>query len=428
MKYNLLLPAIFLLFVFTFSSCENDPVHCQENVYCENYVVWIAHPFTSIGDGKVQLRWMRPMSWGPPPNRPIITVDPDYFIVYFAENDMSNFRRLIELDRSKLQQDGRFYTHIVDNLQNGNSYFFYLVSKKEGIRPVRSDTIMVVPNRRKSFETLSISGGHVSVSYQRNKIAFSASHTWNNGNNEAISVFISNTDGSERELIRISAHQPSWSPVSNKLAFSFAYVVPQEGRWFDQIAIYNYETKTFTQLTRGGYSNGAPVFSENGEFLLYHSTRNAPTFNIWLFNLKTLESHQITDIAQTSLAAVYAPRWIDNDRFLFSGICSVSRRYQILESSISTRQINKVFDSKWNDSSPAISPDQRKIAFISDRASRINQVWIYHIDTNTYTQITGYSIYEHVGQHSYIEWLDNSTIVFTISDNQGFRAVKQRIE
>ena len=90
--------------------------------------------------------------------------------------------------------------------------------------------------------------------------------------------------------------------------------------------------------------------------------------------------------------------------------------------------MSKVFESQWNDYTPSISPDQKKIAFISNR-SRTNQVWIYDIDNKTYSQITGYSNDEY-GESveptwNTIQWLDNSTITFTINDNQ---FVKQRIE
>jgi len=150
--------------------------------------------------------------------------------------------------------------------------------------------------------------------------------------------------------------------------------------------------------------------------------------NIWVLNLNTLESFQITDISKTSLRTVERPRWIDNNRFLFHGAYKGQReKYQLFESSISTKQIDKVFESKWNDYIPSISPDQNKIAFVSNR-SKINQVWIYHVNNNTYSQITGYSIHEYINQHDYIEWQDNSTIVFTIMNNQGIQTVKQRIE
>ena len=394
-------------------------------------IIWTVSPIATIDDSKVQLHWMKPLECGPWTPNEKTTIDPDNFVIYISENDMSNFRELVELDRKKLHQDENYhYTYTVDKIQNGKSYFFYFASKKNGFKTLYSDTIMAVANKRKNHEVLLTDAGYVSVAQQKNKIAYVASYTWNNGNNESRSLFTSNIDGSGKELVRIGGYQPTWSPTNDKVAFGFDGIL--NVGWIPaQIALYDYETKTITQVTDENYYNWAPDFSGNGELLLYQSSKNTSgTYetNIWVLNLNTLEAFQITDISKTSLRTVERPRWIDNNRFLFHGVYQGQReKYQLFESSISTKQIDKVFESKWNDYIPSISPDQKKIAFVSNR-SKINQVWIYHIDTKTYSQITGYSINEYVNQHDYIEWQDNSTIVFTIMNNQGILTIKQRIE
>ena len=414
------------LFAALLLGCER-----VNNVDCEDCTIWAAYPMATIDDGKVLLHWMKPLQTGPwSPNEKDI-IDPDNFAIYISENDMSNFRELVELDRNKLQQDENyFYSYTADKLQNGKSYFFYFASRKSGFKTLYSDTVMAVPNKRKNFEVLLTDAGHVSVAQQKNKIAYVASYTWNNGNNEARSLFISNTNGSEKELVRIHGSQPTWSPINDKVAFYFDGTV--NVGWFPaRIALYDCEAKTITQITDENYYNWAPDFSENGELLLYQSSKNTPgTYetNIWVLNLNTMVSVQVTDISKTSLRTVERPRWIDNDRFLFHGVYQEQReKYQLFESSISTKQIIKVFESQWNDYIPSISPDQKKIAFVSNR-SKMNQVWIYHIDSKTYSQITGYSLSDYVNQYDYIEWLDNSTIVFTISDKQGVRTIKQIVE
>ena len=280
----------------------------------------------------------------------------------------------------------------------------------------------------------------VSVAQQKNKLAYQEIFGERYSDITTVSAFrivISNMDGSERELVNTNTNNfsPCWSPANDKIAFhtqekneefkSKYYYQPS------QIALYDYETKTISQLTHGDECNLTPVFSKNGAFLLFQSTKNAPDIdltrmeliptNIWLINLKTLESFQVTDISKTSLVAVQQPYLIDNDRFLFTGIYPDGKR-QLFESSVSEKQINPLLDSQWNDYAPSISPDQTKIAFISDR-SGMEQVWIYHIDSKKYTQITGYSTDESVRAN--IEWLDNSTIVFTIRGN---KLVKQKVE
>ena len=415
-----------VLFSALLFGCKREDI-----IDCEDCIIWTVSPTATIDDSKVQLHWMKPLQWEPWPNEKNIT-DPDDFVIYISENDMSNFRELVELDRNTLHQDkDYYYTYTVDKIQNGKSYFFYFASKKKGFETVYSDTIMAVANKRKNFEVLLTDAGYVSVAQQKNKMAYVASYTWNNGNNESRSLFISNVDDSEKELVRIGAYQPTWSPTNEKVAFYFDGIL--DVGWIPaQIALYDYETKTITQVTDENDYNWAPDFSENGELLLYQSSKNTPgTYetNIWVLKLNTLEPLQITDISKTSLRTVERPRWIDNNRFLFHGVYQEGQRekYQLFESSISTKQINKVFESKWNDYTPSISPDQKKIAFVSNR-SMVNQIWIYHIDSKTYSQITGYSIDEYVNEHDYIEWQDNATIVFTIMNNQGIQTVKQKVE
>jgi len=244
----------------------------------------------------------------------------------------------------------------------------------------------------------------------------------------ASSILISNMDGSGKELVKINGYKPNWSPANDKIVFHFDGI--HNVGWIPaQIAMYDCETKSITQLTDDDYNNYSPVFSKDGESLLFQSSKNTPgTYetNIWLMNLKTLESFQVTDISKTSLRTVERPCWIDNDRFLFHGAYSEEiNQYQLFESSVSNGLITKVFESKWNDYCPSVSADQKKIAFISNR-SGINQAWIYHIDSKTFSQISGYSDGGSVEPTwDSIEWLDNSTIVFTMNESQ---LVKQRVD
>lgn len=412
------------------ASCSDDNASSDDNVSSddnEKYVMWTPCPIATIDDGAVQLNWLNysiynkillPFEW----------VSPDKFDIYISESETSKFRKLIEL------KNDESYSYTSDKLQNGKPYLFYVVSKKNGFKSLYSDTVMAVPNKRKEFEILQISNDlvhtlwNVSIARQKNKIAYVDQYIWDctasaNGLCMDHSVFISNIDGSEKELVGISGRNPHWSPANDKIVYW------SEKGHVQTIELYDCETKSNTRLTVGNDRNLAPVFSGNGEFLLFQSSKNAPdkyTTNIWLFNLKTFDSFQITDISKTSLRTVEYPYCIDNDRFLFHGIYP-GEKYQLFESSVSKKQINKVFSSKWNDCTPSISPDQTKIAFISDR-TRIYQIWIYHIVSKTYSQITGYSNGESIGQYTNIEWVDNSTIMYTIYSNEGLQLVKQRVE
>jgi len=420
-----------LCFLVIFSGCV------QENLLEKtgNNNLWVVNAIATIDDGKVELRWQNPLP-SPLEFRMIPVVIPDKMEIYISENDMSNFRKLTEMNGVDLNNSDNF-TYTVDRLQNGKNYFFYSVSNKKGVNPTYSDTIMAIPNKKREFETLMIITdgvhGYVSVGQHNNKIAFTGVFTEKYSDVTTIAssyVAISNMDGSEKEVIDIYSGNPCWSPENDKIAFN---TKNKNVDMPSHIALFDYNEKTITHITNGDNSDFAPAFSKNGEFLLFHSTKNAPAknpaymtvlpTNIWSINLKTLEAFQISDISKISLITAERPSWIDNDRFLFHGINS-GGKYQLYESSVSTKQVNKVINSQWNDYIPSISPNQQKIAFISDR-SRQYQIWIYHTDTKKYSQLTGYSTDEFVSPYSNIEWLDDSTIIYTRNGNQ---SVKQKIE
>jgi len=385
----------------------------QENT--DKSLIWYERPIVIIDDSKVHLKWQ------PVPFHYHLLGSYEYFEpkkvdIYISKNDMSNFQKLIELDYDK---DG---SYTIDHLQNSSPYFFYVTAKRKGLESWYSDTIMAIPNKRKEFEILQkidveTNVSNFSISHQKNKIAYVDSHLL------GFPLFISNMDGSEKELVNVHSFSPSWSPTKDKIVFHTNG--NHDVTWKNaQIAMYDYETKSITQFTDDNYYNYFPVFSKNGEsllFLLNKNTSSTYEAEIYLTNLKTLESFQITDISKTSVRWIGGLSWIDNNRFLFHGNYSYGKN-RLFESSISEKQITQIFESKWNDSSPSIAPDQKKIAFISNR-SGMSQIWIYHTDSKTFSQITGYSNSE--SAWSNIEWLDNSTIVFTIN---GIQLVKQRVE
>jgi len=414
-----------LCFLAIFFNCEHEKM-----ADTEKFRMWCASPIATIDDGKVHLKWGGGMY--DYLLRPYEIVEPDKIDVYISENGMSNFRKLVELEN-----DGS-YSYTVEKLQNGKPCYIYFVSKKKGFKSLSSDAIMVIPNKKTAFEILQKCEeehiprlSNVSIAHQKNKIAYvDKYYYWEEGSNccMEVSIFISNMDDSEKELVRINGYSPSWSPANDKIVFHFD-ATHNIGIFPAQIAMYDCETKTITQLTHDNYYNYAPVFSKNTNSLLFQSSQNTPgTYetNIWLMDMQTHQTSQITDISKTSLRTVERPCWIDNDRFLFHGAYSEEKnQYQLFESSVSKKQISQIFESQWNDYNPSISPDQKKIAFISNR-SGMNQVWIYHINSKTFSQITGYSDNESVEPvWNNIDWLDTSTIVYAINENQ---LVKQSVE
>jgi hypothetical protein len=387
-------------------------------------VIWQPRPKAVVNDGKIKLNWVNP-SIIDKVLLPYEIVNPDNFEIFISVDTPDNFEKSISL---KYNEE---YTYIVDNLENGKPCYFFVVAKKKGYTSLVSDTIMAIPNREPIYENLFNANNihsvaNVSISKKKNKIAYvDKAYRWNNGSDCCVSVaiVISNIDGSEPELLDKDCYEPYWSPINDQIVFrSEIGEINRNNGMPSQIAIYNYSTKTITKLTNDTIHNYSPVFSPNGQYILFQSDKNGT--NIWMIDTKTLQTLQITDVAACHLNRADRPNWIDNERFVFQGT-SNKNKTQIYESSVISKQIKQCINSYWNDYIPSASPDNSKIAFISDRSGQ-NQVWLYNLENKTFCQLTGFTddIYVDVPWNR-IEWLDDSTICYTVGDS---KLVKQHIE
>lgn len=410
---------IYLILILLVIGCE------KESLIDDGTIIWRPRPVAVIDDSQIQLKWLN-YSIFQFVLRPYTFVDPDNFDIYISKGTPDNFTKLAEV-----KNDGS-YSYQVKNLNNGQPYYFYIVSRKKRYNPLVSDTIMAIPNSMTEMETLiTVDDSHtissVSVAPQKNKIAYvDKFYSWDGGPNccMAVSILTSDLNGTEKELIEIKAHEPHWSPVDDKIVFRLETDDMQ-------IAVYDFETKNVTELTNTAGEKYAPVYSHNGDFVLYESPKNSNveypggnSTNILMINTNTFETTKITDIANLNLKKAGRPNWIDNENFLFHGV-GHDYKFQIYESSITTKEVNHKIQSTWNDYCPSISPDKKNIAFISDRAGN-NHIWIYSVSDNSLRQLTGFPKLGGVDRYwNRIEWLNNSTILFTYSEN---KLIKLKIE
>jgi Tol biopolymer transport system component len=404
---------LILSFILLILGCQKD-----ETLIDNGTVIWRPVPIATISNSQIQLNWLNYSIF----NKvllPYTYVSPDNFEIYISKGRPNGFTKLVEV------KNDESYSYQIKNLENGQSYYFYVVSKKKRYLSLVSDTIMAIPNPQPQTENLiTTDNSHtitsVSLAPQKNKIAYvDKFYSWDGGGNccIAVAILISNLDGSGTELIEVNAHGPYWSPKNDKIVFR------SESNDM-QIAVYDIETNKITELTDWNGEKYAPVFSKNGEIILFESPKNSNvTFpgdtpsNIWMINTNTTEAKQITDISNLNLKKAGRPNWIDNDQFLFHGT-GVDYKSQIYESSITSNKVTRKIVSDWNDYCPSNSPDNKNIAFISDRSGS-NQIWLYSLESNSLKQITGFPSMGNVDRWwNRIEWVDNSNILFTLNDNQ----------
>ena len=350
---------------------------------------------------------------------PYKLVDPDYFVIYESEGQINNFKEII-----KLKNDNT-YTYTFDGLNNGTAYFFYVVGEKKGYKPLCSDTIMIIPNQKLTFNTLaSINNNHsissVSYSAVANKIAYvDKNYAWNGGANccMAESIILSSTDNQISELLAIFSYDPNWSSDGNRIVFAEA---TQGHGYYSQIAVYDLTSKAITKLTNDTTYYYNPSFSPSDEKILYQSNKNRPDINstnIWRMDLSTFKSELIIDLSKTNFVNVSRPDWMDENDFIFQGTSS-NNMTSIYKSSILTKKIEPLIQSNWNDYNAAISPGADQIAFISDRSGN-DQLWLYNLQSKEYKQLTGYEDNDYFdGNWTKIDWIDNNQLLFTFGDNR----------
>jgi len=349
---------------------------------------------------------------------PYKLVDPDYFDIYESEELINNFKEVIELKNDNI------YKYTLDGLNNVTPYYFYVVGKKAGYKPLCSDTIMIIPNQKLTFNTLVSINNHSisSVSYSpvANKVAYvDKNYAWNGGANccMAESIILSSTDNQDSELLATFSYDPNWS--SNGDTIVFAEETQYHG-YYSQIAVYDLTSKTITKLTNDTTYYYNPSFSPSDDKLLYQSNKNRPDIsstNIWLMDLNTFNTELIIDLSKNNFINASKPDWMNENDFIFQGT-GINNMTSIYKSSILTKEIEPLIESKWNDYNAAISPKADQIAFISDRSGS-EQLWLYNLQTKEYKQLTGYDDSEYFdGNWTKINWKDNNQLLFTFGDNR----------
>ncbi len=413
------------LIIIVLFGCDKD----EDIISAEKAPLWRPHPVAYIAENSVQLKWTGGFVLNAK-NFPGEYVEPDYFEIYVSKDNYTEFVKLV-----KLKND---YTHeyTVTDLTPGKPVYFYVASIKKGYEKMITDTIMAIPDKETELvvQYNKNEGGSlatVSRAHNINKIAYvDKSYYWQTGENccNDVSILISNTDGSEEELLDIRSYEPDWSPDDKKIAFRTEKgEVNTDNGMPSQIAIYDCESKVITKLTSGSAKNYSPVFSENGEQILYQSSKGVSDYNstnLWLIDLKTSEQRQLTDLSTTGLLSFGKASWINNESFLFNAKQS-NYKNNIYKSSINSSAIEKVFDSKWNDYCPAMSPDEKKIVFFSDRSGNM-EVWLHSLETGKFRQLTGFSDEVYIDEWwSRIEWFDNQTVAYAMSNR---KYVIQKVE
>jgi Tol biopolymer transport system component len=252
---------------------------------------------------------------------------------------------------------------------------------------------------------LAAASSHVNA-----KIAFDTNR---DGNEE---IYVMNPDGSGQ--IRLtndpaSDFGPAWSPDGSKIAFN---------RGFD-IFVMNADGSAPTRLTSAAAMNIAPSWSPDGTKVAFHSSRDG-NFEIYVMNADGGSPTRLTSNA----AGDFGPSWSpDGQRIVFRSNRDGNNEIYVMAKdgtaqtrvtvntaddeepkfsgdgtkifftrALPTRQITAIntdgtntvqLTSAGNNFFPTVSPDGKRIAFISDRDGN-HEIYAMSVDGNTQVRLT----------------------------------------
>ena len=258
---------------------------------------------------------------------------------------------------------------------------------------------------------------------------------------------------------------PQVSPDGNWVAYVVSTIDEKADRSNSHIWMVNIDGSNNRQITFSNESESSPRWSPDGKYLSFTSSRpgKARGNQVWLLDRSGGEAYQLTEIKgrlqghewspdSKRLALVIGdpdpeseptptpqpgatvtprvPKPIVIDRYRFKqdgqGYLLSGRHTYIYLFEVETKKLDRLTKSKWDESSPAWSPDGARIAFMSNHADdpdRDPAAQLYVVDAkpgSTEKQLTSPAIR---AARSRPEWSpDGKTIAFLEGDEMKYGA------
>ena len=110
--------------------------------------------------------------------------------------------------------------------------------------------------------------------------------------------------------------------------------------------------------------------------------------------------------------ALGRPRWSGDGNYIyFNRVFGDKIQNGIYRILLNNLGIEPIINSRWFDSCPSVSPDNKQVAFMSNR-SGINQIWIYNMVTKKYKQVTGEKDDNINSDWGKIVWLNENKLMY----------------
>jgi hypothetical protein len=357
-------------------------------------------------------------------NESLDTPFPDYFEVYISKNEGIDWELVKTIDTTYLNK-----SFIISGLKNDVLYYIYLKGVKDKAGVENSNVVRFVPSAFKptyKFLLADYYGNDLysfGVSDKSGQTVYSTNSYEYRQNYSAPAIFLSNPGGSP-QLIDINC----WFPDLSRNGIYISYS-SNKGEVFDghlmpeHIAIYDVNTNKSIRITSGYSVNKYPAWSSTNSSLVYSSSEKSDQdLKIKLFNPETSQSrtletrptvnHDILSYSQEQ------PSWSPDGKYIYYTHRYYANDnvnpgyYDIYRINSTGGAPEPILTSKKIECAPSVSPDNSKLAFLTDYNGKV-QVWIYTFPDRKFHQPFDSDSYELSETWTRIKWIDNNTVLFT---------------
>ncbi|MGQ0765023.1 MAG: amidohydrolase family protein [Gemmatimonadota bacterium] len=127
-------------------------------------------------------------------------------------------------------------------------------------------------------------------------------------------------------------------------------------------------------LTNDRFLDAEPAWSRDGRYLAWSSDRGGSLLDIWVRDMTTGESRQLTNLSTSAMSPAWSP---DGGRIAFLDVDGIWRRASVSVVDVETGKVTRVRESMFGPGAPTWSADGRRIAVAAlvPNSTRFREGW-----------------------------------------------------